>query len=73
MNTFECVKLNLHNETYFFRRIQLRDNQKMEYLAYLIDFVLHVDKYIEQFVRVYDTWVYALLFLIIKRKAAARA
>lgn len=65
MNTFECVKLNLHNETYFFRRIQLRDNQKMEYLAYLIDFVLHVDKYIEQFVRVYDTWVYALLFLII--------
>jgi len=37
----------------------------MEYLAQLIDFVLHVDNYFEQFVRIFDQWVYALLFLII--------
>ena len=37
----------------------------MEYITHLIDFVLHVDKYIEEFVRIYDQWVYALLFLII--------
>ena len=37
----------------------------MEYLAHLIDFVLHVDKYIEEFVRIYDQWVYALLVLVV--------
>ena len=37
----------------------------MEYVAHLIDFVLHVDKYIEEFVRIYDHWVYVLLFTII--------
>ncbi|MEN9538215.1 MAG: hypothetical protein RLZZ126_450 [Pseudomonadota bacterium] len=37
----------------------------MEYAAYLIDFVLHVDKYLEAFVRSYGMWVYALLFVII--------
>lgn len=37
----------------------------MEYLALLVNFVLHVDKYLETFVQNYGTWVYALLFLII--------
>jgi membrane-associated protein len=37
----------------------------MEYLGLLIDFVLHVDRYLEAFVRNYGNWVYALLFLII--------
>jgi membrane-associated protein len=31
----------------------------------LLDFILHVDKYLEAFVRDYGLWVYALLFLII--------
>jgi membrane-associated protein len=37
----------------------------MEYLALLIDFILHVDKHLEVFVQSYGAWVYALLFLII--------
>jgi membrane-associated protein len=37
----------------------------MEWLALLIDFVLHVDKHLETFVLNYGAWVYALLFLII--------
>ena len=37
----------------------------MEYAAHLIDFVLHVDRYIEDFVKLYDYWIYLLLFLII--------
>lgn len=37
----------------------------MEIVAFLMDFVLHVDKYLEAFVRNYGAWVYALLFLII--------
>ena len=37
----------------------------MELLALLLDFVLHVDKYLEAFVQNYGAWVYALLFLII--------
>jgi membrane-associated protein len=31
----------------------------------LVDFVLHVDKYLESFVTNYGAWVYALLFLVI--------
>ncbi len=31
----------------------------------LLDFILHVDKYLEAFVTNYGPWVYALLFLII--------
>ncbi len=31
----------------------------------LIDFILHVDKYLAEFVQNYGAWVYALLFLII--------
>jgi membrane-associated protein len=37
----------------------------MEIITYLFDFVLHVDKYLEVFVRDYGLWVYALLFVII--------
>jgi membrane-associated protein len=37
----------------------------MEILATLFDFLLHVDKYLELFVKNNGTWVYALLFLII--------
>ena len=37
----------------------------MEFAAYLIDFVLHVDLHLTQFVQAYGAWVYALLFLII--------
>jgi membrane-associated protein len=37
----------------------------MEYIALLFDFILHVDRYLETFVRDHGTWVYALLFLII--------
>ena len=37
----------------------------MEIAAYLIDFILHVDKHLETFVTNHGAWVYALLFLII--------
>jgi membrane-associated protein len=37
----------------------------MELLAFLIDFVLHVDVHLRGFVEAYGTWVYLLLFLII--------
>ena len=37
----------------------------MEFIAFLIDFILHVDKHLEAFIRSYGMWVYALLFLII--------
>ena len=37
----------------------------MEFIAFLIDFILHVDKHLEAFVQSYGMWVYALLFLIV--------
>jgi membrane-associated protein len=37
----------------------------MELIAFLVDFILHVDTHLETFVLNYGTWVYALLFLII--------
>lgn len=37
----------------------------MEYAATLVDFVLHVDRHLRDFVLAYGGWVYALLFLII--------
>ncbi len=37
----------------------------MELLSTLIDFVLHVDRYLMTFVQEYGTWVYVLLFAII--------
>jgi membrane-associated protein len=37
----------------------------MDILLQLVDFILHVDRYLEAFVAQYGVWVYALLFLII--------
>ena len=37
----------------------------MELLAFALDFILHVDRYLEAFVRDHGAWVYALLFAII--------
>lgn len=37
----------------------------MELISSLLDFIVHVDKYLEVFVQNYGTWVYALLFLVI--------
>ena len=37
----------------------------MDVLAFLVDFVLHVDQHLAAFVAQYGPWVYALLFLII--------
>ncbi|MDQ1260599.1 MAG: rane-associated protein [Pseudomonadota bacterium] len=37
----------------------------MELIAFAIDFILHVDKYLVAFVQNYGLWVYALLFLVI--------
>ena len=37
----------------------------MDLLAFLVDFILHVDKHLFAFVQTYGTWVYALLFLIV--------
>ena len=37
----------------------------MELVTFLIDFILHIDKYLEMFVQNYGAWVYALLFLIV--------
>ena len=37
----------------------------MEFVTFLIDFILHVDVHLATFVATYGAWVYALLFLII--------
>lgn len=37
----------------------------MEYIGFLIDFILHVDRHLQVFVQNYGSWVYALLFAII--------
>ena len=37
----------------------------MEFLQFLMGFVLHIDQHILSFVQTYGTWVYALLFLIV--------
>ncbi|WP_295552657.1 DedA family protein [Limnohabitans sp. Rim8] len=37
----------------------------MDILLQLVEFILHVDRYLEAFVAQYGAWVYALLFLII--------
>ena len=37
----------------------------MDILLQLVDFILHVDRYLEAFVAQYGAWVYALLFVII--------
>jgi membrane-associated protein len=37
----------------------------MEILQFLLDFILHVDVHLRDFVQAYGAWVYALLFVII--------
>src|SRR3954449_2797487 len=37
----------------------------MDLVMLLADFILHVDRYLENFVSNHGAWVYALLFLII--------
>jgi membrane-associated protein len=37
----------------------------MDILMLMVDFIVHVDKYLESFVRDHGAWVYALLFLIV--------
>jgi membrane-associated protein len=37
----------------------------MDWLAQILDFVLHVDVHLAAFVQTYGAWVYALLFLIV--------
>jgi membrane-associated protein len=37
----------------------------MEWIQFLIDFILHVDEHLAELVSNYGTWVYAILFLII--------
>lgn len=37
----------------------------MEAVAFLIDFILHIDKHLFELVAQYGTWVYALLFVIV--------
>ena len=37
----------------------------MDIAAFLIDFILHVDVHLANFVQAYSAWVYALLFVII--------
>ncbi len=37
----------------------------MDIALFLIDFILHVDRHLAEFVQQYGIWVYALLFLII--------
>ena len=37
----------------------------MEFIHFLIDFILHIDVHLADLVAQYDTWVYAILFLII--------
>ncbi len=37
----------------------------MEIITFVIDFIIHIDKYLETFVANYGAWVYALLFAII--------
>ena len=37
----------------------------MDIALFLIDFILHVDQHLAEFVRDYGVWIYALLFLIV--------
>jgi membrane-associated protein len=45
--------------------VAARDNRTMEFIAFVVDFILHVDVHLTQFVQSYGAWVYALLFAII--------
>jgi membrane-associated protein len=37
----------------------------LEFLSFFIDFVLHLDVYLQEIIQAYDMWTYAILFLII--------
>lgn len=37
----------------------------MDFALFLVDFILHVDRHLAEFVAAYGVWVYALLFLIV--------
>ncbi len=37
----------------------------MEFIAYLIDFILHIDKHLSEIIRDYQVWTYLILFIII--------
>ena len=37
----------------------------MDFVLFLVDFILHVDRHLAAFVQAYGTWVYALLFMIV--------
>ena len=37
----------------------------MDFIAFIIDFILHVDRHLATFVQDYGPWVYALLFLVV--------
>jgi membrane-associated protein len=37
----------------------------LEYIRYLIDFVLHINVHLDELVRDYGAWVYAILFVIV--------
>lgn len=37
----------------------------MDFLLWLVDFIIHVDAHLREFVDAYGTWIYALLFAIV--------
>lgn len=37
----------------------------MDFIQYLLDFILHIDVHLKELVANYNTWVYAILFIII--------
>lgn len=37
----------------------------MEYIYYLIDFILHIEVHLDQIIREYQSWTYAIMFAII--------
>jgi len=37
----------------------------MDPLTLLMDFILHIDRYLEAFVQAYGVWIYAILFLVV--------
>lgn len=37
----------------------------MDWILYLVDFILHIDTHLDEIIRNYGTWTYSLLFLIV--------
>ena len=37
----------------------------MEFLTYLVDFILHIDAHLFELVEQYGMWIYAILFIIV--------